>query len=282
MSDHQAQQRAVLSGKLTDVLNARTLAEANPGLARLLRPGMAVLDVGCGTGAITRGIAEAIGPEGRVVGIDNNSRLIEQARSAHGDIPWLSFEVGDLYELAFEERFDVVSAARVLVWLSDSAKAVNRMVAATKEGGSVVLADYNHGKMVWDPQPPASMFAFYEAYLKWRSDAGLDNGIADRIGPLLGEAGLTDVRVEPSHEETFRDDADFAGRISLWADTASSRGPQMQRDGYLTEEAWKTAERDYREWGGREATHMRMYFLTATGVKGALSHPTGNGRSGGI
>ncbi|MBB6730317.1 methyltransferase domain-containing protein [Cohnella zeiphila] len=282
MSEYQAQQRAVLSGKLTDVLNARTLAGANPGLARLLRPGMAILDVGCGTGAISRGIAEAVGPEGRVVGIDNNPRLIEQARSAHGDVPWLSFEVGDLYELAFEERFDVVTAARVLIWLSDPAKAVNRMAAATKEGGSVVLADYNHGRIVWDPQPPESMLAFYEAYLKWRLDAGLDNGIADRLGTLLGEAGLTDVRIEPTHEETFRDDADFIGRIALWADTASSRGPQMQRDGYLTEEAWKTAERDYREWIGRHAAHMRMYFLTATGVKTSSSLSSENGHSDGI
>jgi ubiquinone/menaquinone biosynthesis C-methylase UbiE len=96
------------------ILNARSLQTANRRLAALLRPGMHVLDIGCGTGAITRGMAAAVGPHGRVVGVDVNAGLIAAAQQAYGDVPNLSFEVHDAYCLPFREVFDMVSASRVL------------------------------------------------------------------------------------------------------------------------------------------------------------------------
>ncbi len=52
------------------VLSRPTLERDHRSLAKLLQPGMSVLDVGCGTGAIIAGIAQAVGPSGRVVGMD--------------------------------------------------------------------------------------------------------------------------------------------------------------------------------------------------------------------
>src|SRR5258708_14182017 len=54
------------------ILNRRTLQRDHPYLARVLRTGMNVLDVGCGTGAITADIAKAVGPDGMAVGIDRD------------------------------------------------------------------------------------------------------------------------------------------------------------------------------------------------------------------
>jgi ubiquinone/menaquinone biosynthesis C-methylase UbiE len=51
-------------------LPQRSLETSHRRLAELLRPGMAVLDVGCGAGAITRGIAEAVAPGGHALGLD--------------------------------------------------------------------------------------------------------------------------------------------------------------------------------------------------------------------
>jgi len=59
-------------------LDARSLATDHRHLTTVLSPGMSVLDVGCGSGAITRGIAEAVGPSGAVMGIDINSGLLAQ------------------------------------------------------------------------------------------------------------------------------------------------------------------------------------------------------------
>ncbi|WP_314004041.1 methyltransferase domain-containing protein [uncultured Paenibacillus sp.] len=267
MDTTTARNRAELSGKLTNVLDSRSLTKSHKRLAEMLTEGTTVLDVGCGTGAITRGIAEAVGPNGRVVGIDNNPNLIEKARQAHGDTPGLTFETGDIYNLAYEEEFDMVTSARVLIWLSDPLKALKMMKTAAKIGGRIVIADYNHEKILWEPQPPASMLSFYSAYLKWRSDAGRNNAIADHLPDLFQKTGIEGITVTPQHEITKRADSDFLTRIGIWADTASSRGAQMERDGYLTEKEYVEAEKEYREWIMQDAQSLTMYMLAVEGVR---------------
>jgi ubiquinone/menaquinone biosynthesis C-methylase UbiE len=249
------------------VLNARTLQNAHRRLAELVVPGMSVLDVGCGTGAITRGIAEAAGPAGRVVGLDVNTGLIEEARSLHGDVPGLSFEVGDVYDLPFHDGFDIVTSARVLQWLSEPVQALRSMVAATKTGGRVVVLDYNHEKVAWTPQPPPIMQAFYAAFLHWRSECGMDNAIADHLADMFFEVGLSEIQTTGQHEHTVRGDSDFDSRIEIWAQVAHSRGVQMVDDGFIPEVTRRVAERDYREWCEFEAEIQTLYLLCVEGVR---------------
>ncbi|MBB3126307.1 SAM-dependent methyltransferase [Paenibacillus rhizosphaerae] len=271
MNDEPITRRTELSGKLTDVLQTRTLVLSHPILNGMLKKGLSVMDVGCGTGAITRGIAEAVGPEGRAVGVDQNPHLIKQARQTYGKVPGLSFTEGDIYSL--EEAlvdcpaFDIVTCSRLMVWLPDPLTALKAMVKAVKPGGRIVIADYNHEKITWSPQPPASMRAFYSAYLRWREDAGLNNRIADDLPDLMRQAGLEQVSAIPSHEAVRRDDPDYPQRSGLWADTASSRGPQMERDGFITRGEYELAEREYRQWVQSEAESITMYMLTVVGVK---------------
>ncbi|CAI6080485.1 methyltransferase domain-containing protein [Cohnella sp. JJ-181] len=256
-----------LNGKLKDVLNARTLDVSFPRLAGMLRPGLRVLDAGCGTGAIASGIAAAVGPEGLASGIDSSASLIEEARARHGGTPSLTFEVADVYGLLPEETYDIVAASRLLVWLADPERALRSLAGCAAKGGTVLIADYNHEKIRWSPSPPAGMKRFYEAYLKWRSDAGLDNAIADRLPALMRAAGLQDIKSHDQHEIMRREDHDFYARAALWADTAASRGPQMARDGYGTAEEWRAAESEYRRWCAEEGESLTMYMLAVEGVK---------------
>ncbi len=205
------------------ILDARSLAASHRRLAELLRPGMAVLDVGCGTGVITRGIALAVAPGGRAVGLDVNAEMIESARRGRARGPGLAFEIGDAYALPFTAAFDIVTAARVLQWLADPLAALRAMAAAAKPGGRVVVLDFNHEKIAWTPGPPASMRSFYAAFLAWRAAAGLDNAIADRLAALVTEAGLREVVVTAQHEVAQRGDADFATR-AVWIHVAATRG----------------------------------------------------------
>lgn len=92
-----AARRAFMPPGTEKLLDVRSLATDHAALAVLLRPGMTVLDVGCGTGAITRGIAHAVSPEGAVCGIDISAELIARASAAAGHRN-LRFEVGDIHE----------------------------------------------------------------------------------------------------------------------------------------------------------------------------------------
>ena len=249
------------------ILNARSLMTSNRRLAEMLRPGLAVLDVGCGTGAITRGMAEAVLPNGQVVGIDANARLIAQARRGHGDVPGLSFEVCDIYRLPHRDQFDVVTAARVLQWLANPLAALQKMAGAVKPGGAVLVLDYNHEKIRWQPLPPQSMHTFYRAFLRWRAEFGMDNAIVDHLPAMLATVGLVGIIETPQHEVTCRGDPDFETRIGIWAEVAASRGHQMVADGMLTEAQSAAAEADYRAWIHDSAERQILYLMAVQGVR---------------
>jgi ubiquinone/menaquinone biosynthesis C-methylase UbiE len=249
------------------ILNARSLQTANRRLAALLRPGMRVLDIGCGTGAITRGMAAAVGPHGRVVGVDVNAGLIAAAQQAYGDVPNLSFEVHDAYCLPFREVFDMVSASRVLQWLSQPIDALYAMRDAAGPGGLVVVLDYNHERAVWQPELPPSMQQFYRSFLQWRAESGMDNTLADRLAELFEQVGLIDVIEHPQPECTTRSDPDFDVRTGLWADVAASRGHQMVQDGMITEQLRALAEVEHRAWVREAALSQDLYLLAVEGKR---------------
>jgi len=235
------------------ILDSRTLASSHRRLSELLRPGLSVLDVGCGTGAITRGIAKAVGPAGRAVGVDINADLIAAARIHSADTESLSFQVADIYSLPFTDEYDIVAAARVIQWLSEPEAAITSMIDATRGGGRVLILDYNHEKIEWKPSPPRSMQAFYSAFLRWRSDAGMDNAIANHLYALFQKCGLAEVVEMSQCEATNRAQKDFISAIGIWADVAASRGRQMVKDGFISETERSTAETEYRNWIESEA-----------------------------
>ena len=247
------------------VLLSRTLATSHRRLGEILQPGMSVLDVGCGTGAITVGIAERVRAEGRVVGVDADESLIAEARRSHRRAG-LSFEVRDAYDLGFTSEFDVVTSSRVLQWLAKPRAALSAVIAACRPGGLVLVLDYNHEKVRFEPSPPSAAARFYEAFLTWRADAGMSNVVADRLEEWFREAGLGSVAVTPQHEVTRRGDADFDEQILLWSKVAHSRGVQMVADGYLTEAERALAEKEFRSWAADSAVHQKHYLLCVEGV----------------
>jgi SAM-dependent methyltransferase len=188
-------------------------------------------------------------------------------RAAHGDVPGLSFEVASVDALPSAGAFDIVTAARVLQWLADPTSALRAMAAAARRGGRVIVLDYNHEKIAWTPEPPASLRRFYAAFLRWRADAGMDNTIADRLPALFATAGLTAIASTDQHEVARLGDADFETRAGIWADVAASRGHQMVADGAVTEAERRAAELDYRAWLRDGARSHALYLRAVEGVR---------------
>jgi SAM-dependent methyltransferase len=230
------------------VLSSRTLERNHRRLAPLIRPGMAVLDVGCGTGAITAGIARLAGPDGQVLGIDRDESLLAIARQEHQAMPHLSFEPGDALSMPYEDRFDIVTAARTLQWISRPDEALARMQRAAKAGGHIVVLDYNHEDNSWKPAPPAEFVHFYDAFLRWRTANQWNNRMADCLPSLFRSAGLEEIQIHVDDEVTRRGDPDFADRSAIWTHVVQSLGPRLVEAGYLTEAERAETERVYREW----------------------------------
>jgi hypothetical protein len=156
--------------------------------------------------------------------------------------------------------------ARVLQWLSQPRTALQQMTVAPKPGGKIIVLDYNHTKIQWQPAPPRSMQVFYDAFLRWRVEAGMDNAIADHLADLCTAVGLAEVVVTPQHEVTQRHEADFATRAGIWANVATSRGRQMVQDGMISEAQRLAAEQEYRLWLRDAAVSQTLYLLAVEGI----------------
>lgn len=124
----------------------RKLPQRVADLAQL-QAGEAVLDVGCGTGALAMEACKRVGVTGRVCGIDPGPEQIGRARSKaeQACLP-IDFQVGVIEQLAFpNSSFDVVLSTLMLHHLTDDLK--RRGFAETarvlKPGGRLVIADFN-------------------------------------------------------------------------------------------------------------------------------------------
>jgi ubiquinone/menaquinone biosynthesis C-methylase UbiE len=198
-------------------------------------------DVGCGTGAITSGIAESVGSEGYVVGVDRDAELLATARKEHANIPNLRFELGDAGSLSFDSQFDIVTAARTLQWVSEPSLAIVKMTQAAKRSGTVVVLDYNHARNKWQPDPPAEFQEIYKAFLAWRQANRWDNEIADHLPELFRSTGLSHIDTHVQDEIVERGEQDFRQRSALWSQTIEGLGAHIRDAGFCTESQLRKA-----------------------------------------
>jgi SAM-dependent methyltransferase len=247
------------------ILHRRTLQRDHRILSEVLRPGMSVLDVGCGIGAITAGIARAV-VEGQVVGLDRDPDNLAVAREHSGDLPNLSYKLGDALSLPFETAFDVVTAARTLQWISEPAAALANMKKAAKPGGRVVVLDYNLADNYWEPGLPPEFARFYAAFLDWRASNQWDNHMAEHLPDLFRAAGLLEIQVHISDEIAERGDPDFAQTAGIWTYVTSTLGPRMAAAGFVTESECIAAERSYLDWVAGGLTRQTMVMRTVEGT----------------
>lgn len=247
------------------VLNRRTLQRDHRRLAELARPGMAVLDVGCGAGAITAGIARAVGPDGYAVGVDRDMDLLDIAAREHAGISNMRFEYAEARTLPFHGEFDIVTAARTLQWIDEPGRAVARMRDAAKPGGMVVVLDYNHVSNAWQPDPPPPFRDFYEAFLRWREEHGWDNEMADHLPALFETAELAEVESRVEDEVAARGDANFAEQAALWSQVIENAGPEIVFGGFLSEARLHEARETYRAWAETELAVQTLQLRAVAG-----------------
>ncbi|GIJ45496.1 hypothetical protein Val02_23820 [Virgisporangium aliadipatigenens] len=134
----------------------RTAENSAAYLLPHLRPGMSLLDVGCGPGTITVDLAARVAP-GRVTAVERTDAALDlcRAEAERRGTTNIDFVVADAHALDLpDESFDVVHAHQVLQHLQDPVKALREMRRVCRHGGVVAARDGDYAGFTWFPQLP--------------------------------------------------------------------------------------------------------------------------------
>lgn len=196
----------------------RTAENSAGYLLSHLRPGQDLLDVGCGPGTITTDLARRVAP-GTVVGLDAADTVVAEARARLADdpVPGVSFVVGSVYDLEWDDAsFDVVHAHQVLQHLADPVAGLAETRRVLRPNGILAVRDSDYGGFHWAPGDPAldRWLALYHAVTA-RNGAEADAG--RHLPAWVRAAGFTDAVVSSS-TWTFADPGSRSWWGGLWAE----------------------------------------------------------------
>jgi arsenite methyltransferase len=159
-----------------------------------LKSGERVLDVGCGTGVVTRDAARRLAPDGRAVGLDASPEFLALARSLAHDAGLsgvTEFRQGNALALPFGDgEFDAVLAVTVLVHVPEGHRAIPEMVRVVRSGGRVGIFDFD-GDAVLISHPDRALTRRIIA--AFSDQASVDGWLVRRLPGLLRRAGLLEV-----------------------------------------------------------------------------------------
>jgi len=158
-----------------------------------IQPGMRVLDLGTGIGHVATLVAELVGPQGEVVGIDNSVKLLNVAALRAAARPQLRFVEGDVRSWRDEEPFDAVVGRLILFHMSDPVSVLRHHAASLRADGLLLALDFDLGACRAEPALPLvdDALAWVKAAF---GRAGASPAIGTKLAVLLAEAGLADVQ----------------------------------------------------------------------------------------
>lgn len=150
-----------------------------------VRAGEAVLDVGCGRGAVTLPVALAAGPTGSVTAVDVSPAMVEHTRSAvrARQLDQVTVEVMDATRPTLTEAsFDVLASSLVLFFLPDPGAALGRWLRLLRPGGRLGITTFGEADPVFE--------ALYELFTPYIPPQALDPRSVSRDSPFLSDASM--------------------------------------------------------------------------------------------
>ena len=198
----------------------RTAENSAGHLLAHLRPGLRLLDVGCGPATITLDLADLVAP-GPVLGIDASPEVVAAAVAARDErgvgADQVTLAVGDVYAIdAPDDAFDVVHAHQVLQHLTDPVAALREMRRVAAPGGLVAVRESDYGAFAWAPDDPL-LDRWLELYHQVTQANGADADAGRRLPGWFRSAGFSDLEVGSS-TWTFAEPDDRRWWGGLWAD----------------------------------------------------------------
>jgi SAM-dependent methyltransferase len=155
------------------------------------QPGMTAVDVGCGSGEDTRGLAVAVAPDGLAVGVDASATMVDEARRRAGATGSPArFETGSADDLPLaDSSADVLRCERVLQHVPDPTACVAEMRRVLRPGGRVVLIDTDWRSLTVWPGDPEVTAGVRDAWVASCAQPAAGAQLVD----LLTRTGFTEV-----------------------------------------------------------------------------------------
>jgi SAM-dependent methyltransferase len=207
-----------------------------PGTRRVLleaglRRGTRVADVGCGVGRVTALLAELVGPEGHVVGVDASGAQLALARQRlNGSGARVRLLQASATATGLPRgSFDLVYCRFLLIHLPEPERALAEMQALLRPGGLLVCEDGDLTSA--GSEPPSGLDAFAELWGRLGPTRGVDYALGRRLFHLVAAAGF------PEPEVTFNQPVLARGENKRLLElTVAEAGPAFLAAGLITAE----------------------------------------------
>jgi ubiquinone/menaquinone biosynthesis C-methylase UbiE len=228
MQFDEATSRRVAATYMTpDVVEQRRAVRA----ALRLEPGERVLDVGSGPGFLALEMAEQVGPNGLVHGVDPSDSMLAIATSNApvSGSAIVVFGAGEATALPFPDAtFDVVTATQVYEYLADLPAALAEAGRVLRPGGRLLVLDTDWDSIVWHSSDPDRMRRVLTAWDQHLADPYLPR----RLTGLLTGSGFTMIHraVLPLFNAGYRGDIYSAGLIQFVAGFVPGRDGLTEQD----------------------------------------------------
>jgi len=154
-----------------------------------LGDGLRLLDVGCGLGEAALALAQDLGVQGEVVGVDCSAAMVRVARANASTAPCrVRFTLGDACALEeSDDSFDVVRSERTLQWLTNPVAAVAEMARVVRPQGRISLIDTDWSTFAIDVGDDVLAARVRDAM---REERGRASNIGRRLHDLVRDVGF--------------------------------------------------------------------------------------------
>jgi len=228
-----------------------------------LRAGMDVVDVGCGTGAVTRVLAEIVSP-GTVLGVDVSDerlRVAEQLARDEG-LDNLRFVRGDVSRLDLgAQRFHLAFSRFLFQYLPGQAslETLAAMRRLTRPGGTVCVADIDGNMLYRHPLDP-EWERVLDGFLAEVQKSGFDPYVGRKLYGMFRRCGFRDIRVDLMPYYLIAGKADDT-TLRVWEMKTRILADVVERVFGSREEALRMTERFMEELRSEEVLLYNLLFL---------------------
>jgi 2-polyprenyl-3-methyl-5-hydroxy-6-metoxy-1,4-benzoquinol methylase len=227
--------RLLLQARLYDPYTEQALRLAG------LRPGLRVLDIGCGPGDVSFVAARLVGPEGSVLGIDAADDIIglARARAAEQGLNSVRFEQTTVGDLALDEPVDAVIGRLILMHLPDPVATLRQLAGLVRPGGFIAFSEFDMTGARGVPDDGRLWLAARDAIIETFTAMGLDPTFAATMPALFRQAGLSTPELSLGAPIGGAEHTDL---IAFVADTLHSLLPAREKLGLVTDDAFADAD----------------------------------------